>query len=238
MNKTRVDERGLFIKEVTCPVCLMVFETRKLRTSAVRIKKRHADYYTEYQGENPTFYNVLVCPQCGYSGLEKTYQNITEKQKESIVNNISHNWISREFGGVRTVHDAIEAYRLALLCHNLIGSEKSVIGKLCIRLMWFYRSVNDKKEMDFAKYAVESFEEAYLNENLDDDLDNELTILYLVGELHRTLGHYEKAVYWFGQAVNHPNIKKKRHIEMRARDQWSLAREQYNQSKKRYKLKC
>ncbi len=40
MNKTRVDERGLFIKEVTCPVCLMVFETRKLRTSAVRIKKK------------------------------------------------------------------------------------------------------------------------------------------------------------------------------------------------------
>ncbi len=66
--------------------------------------------------------------------------------------------------------------------------------------------------------------------NLDNDLDNELTILYLVGELYRSLGHYEKAVYWFGQAVNHPNIKK-RHIEMRARDQWSLAREQYNQSK-------
>ncbi len=60
--------------------------------------------------------------------------------------------------------------------------------------MWFYRSVNDEKEMDFAKYALESFEEAYLNENLDNDLDNELTILYLVGELYRSLGHYEKAV--------------------------------------------
>lgn len=231
MNKQEETAHGLFERETTCPLCSRDFKFQRVRTSAIRIKKRHEDYYTEYKSANPNYYAVLVCPYCGYAAFEKDFQSISEEHKLIIWKNVSENWKYRDLGGVRSVQDAIDAYKLALLCYKLRNSESSTIGKLCIRLMWFYRSLGDKKEVEFIQFARNSFEEAFMTEDLSADLDNELMVLYLVGELSRQLGDFEKSVVWFDKAVNHPLIKKKRHVEMRVRDQWSLAREQYNQKR-------
>jgi uncharacterized protein (DUF2225 family) len=58
--------------------------------------------------------------------------------------------------------------------------------------------------------------------NLDD-----VSIMYLIGELHRMIGNYEEAVEWFGKAVSNPAIKSKKKIDAMAREQWRLAKDAY-----------
>ena len=114
----------LYDKKVTCPVCNLTFHTKKVRTSTIRIKKRDTDFCIYYEGENPLFYEVFACPNCGYAALEKVFDDITPSQKQLIQSKISKQWVQRDLGQARTVQEAIEVYKLALLCSEVLNQRK------------------------------------------------------------------------------------------------------------------
>jgi len=223
----------LYDKNMTCPVCNLPFHTKKVRTSAVRVKKRDADYCTYYEGENPLFYEVFVCPHCGYAALEKVFDDITPSQKQLFLSKISKQWVQRDLGKERTVQDAIEVYKLALLCSEVLHQKKDRLGLICLRLAWWYRFLEDEeKEKIFLQHAVNCFEEVFrfgtrTNGNLVDDI----MLLYLLGELNRRLGKYEEAISWFNRTISQPGIQMRKIIEEQAREQWRLAKEAYRQIK-------
>lgn len=221
----------LYDREINCPVCGIDFHTKKVRTSAIRVVKRDYDFCPYYKSENPLFYNVFVCPNCGYAALESTFSKINDIEKEKIKKFITSRWKQRSYGGERSLDIAIEVYKLALICYQLLESNYSTIGKVCLRLAWFYRYTNDEREKEFLKFTINSFHKAYTDERLDKAEYDEVVILYLLGELNRRIGNYKDAIKWFDKALSHPEIKRKRHIELKARDQWSLTREEYNKVK-------
>lgn len=222
----------LYEKSILCPICNKKFTTKKVRTSAIRISKRDEDFCPYYEGENPLFYGVFVCNNCGYTALEGTFSKIKLDDKEKIKNTITPKWQSRSYGGRRNLDEAIEVYKLALLCGNIIDEKSSIQGKICLRLSWFYRYKRDEEEKKFIEFTINSFEKAFTGERISNDEYDEIAILYLLGELNRRIGKYNKSIMWFDKALSNRQIKKKRHIELKARDQWSVAREQYKKQKK------
>ncbi|WIF94970.1 DUF2225 domain-containing protein [Caminicella sporogenes] len=226
MNKQLLDH--FYDREIECPICKMKFTTKKVRTSAIRVIKRDEDFCPYYKSENPLFYNVFVCPNCGYAALESTFSKINELEKEKIVKFITSRWKQRSYGKERNLEEAIQVYKLALICYQVSKSKYINIGKVCLRLAWFYRYMNDEREKEFLKFTIDAFQNVYTKERLDKEEYSEVVILYLLGELNRRVGNYKEAIKWFDKALSNPDIKKKRHIEIRAREQWRLAREEYN----------
>ncbi|MDF2546259.1 MAG: hypothetical protein K0R93_1157 [Anaerosolibacter sp.] len=223
----------LYDKAITCPVCKNIFHTKKVRTSATRIEKRDTDFCTHYIGENPILYNVFVCPMCGYAALESGFEEINAAGKKMIQESISRRWTQRSFGEERTILEAIETYKLALLCSQILGHKKGTLANICLRIAWLYRYLSHEKEFEFLTHAVNCFEQAFANEpmpigNLDD-----VSLTYLIGELHRMIGNYEEAVEWFGKAVSNPAIKTKKKIDTMAREQWRLAKDAYRSKNSR-----
>lgn len=223
----------LYEKSIRCPVCNKEFTTKKVRTSAIRISKRDQDFCPYYESENPLFYGVFICYHCGYAALEGGFSNLKLDDKEKVMNIITPKWHPRSYGGKRNLDEAIEVYKLALLCSNVLGGKDSLVGKICLRLSWFYRYKESKEEeKKFIEFTINSFENAYTGERISNDEYDEISILYLLGELNRRADNYSKAIMWFDKALSNPQIKRKRHIELKARDQWSIAREQYKKQKK------
>ncbi|WZL71790.1 DUF2225 domain-containing protein [Clostridiaceae bacterium 35-E11] len=223
---------ALYDKEVNCPICNNAFHTKKVRSSALRIEKKDTDFCVYYTSENPMFYTVWVCPSCGYAALESIFQQISNVGKKQIMTNISNNWVQRSFGGERTVREAIEAYKLALLCGQLTNAQKGVLGTICLRLGWLHRYIGEDRELAFLQHAVSCFEEAFRYEALPLGNLGEIEILYLLGELNRRLQKYEEAIDWFNKAVSNPAIKRKRSLDVQTREQWQLAKEAYRIQKK------
>lgn len=131
---------------------------------------------------------------------------------------------------MRTTEEALEVYKLALLCYSLTKANNMTIGKVTMRIAWLYRELGDPKEKDFIQHTVNYFEKAYTTENISDDVEEELTLLFILGEFQRQLGNMRESVKWFSKALEIPEIKKKRHLEMRIRDQWSLVSESYRKA--------
>lgn len=224
----------LYERSIVCPICNKEFTTKKVRTSALRVSKRDEDFCPYYEGENPLFYGVFICYHCGYAALEGNFsKKRLEDDRRKIIDNITPRWNKRSYGEKRNLEEAIQVYKLGLLCSNILEEKNSIIGKICLRLSWFYRYRGEiEEEKKFIQYTIDSFEKSFTTERINDEEYDEIIILYLLGELDRQIGNYNEALKWFDKVLTHKDINKKRHIKIKAREQWSLTRTQYKDQKK------
>ena len=225
-------KEALYDKEILCPVCNKKFKTKKVRSKYVKTLKRDADFCIHYKDVNPLYYSAFVCPHCGYASTEKNFGKLTIAQKSMIKTKISSRWNGKSYSNERSFNDAIEVHKLVLLNYNVSEFPNSEKGKLCLKLAWFYRYIESEKEFEYLKYAVNFLENAYTSEHIDDDPQNEVNILYLLGELNRRLGNYSKSIQWFQITLKNSNIKNFPTIEKLARDQWAEAKIEFTKSKK------
>lgn len=225
----------LYDKNVCCPVCNCQFTTKKVRSRGLKVLEKHDDYNIVYKDINPTYYNVWICPECGYSATESEYIELSKPQKNIIWENVRTRWLKRDFGGVRNVTEAIESYKLALVTAQLLNKSKAYRGNLCLRLAWIYREQKSPNEIEYLKHAHKYFIESYSQEKLPTGGLDEVTMAYLIAELNRGLGSYMEAIKWYSKALDNPEIKKKRQLQLKAREQWRLAKEEYDAERNRRK---
>lgn len=225
-------ENLLYDKDCVCSVCKYKFTTKKVRMRPLRIEKREEDFNVIYKNDiNPNYYYIWVCPICGYAATEKEFGNIKKEQIKIVRSMVSSKWKERDFGGIRTFQEAEESFKIALFIAQILEKSRAYVGGVCLRLAWLYREIKNPKEQEFLAYALESFEKAYQTERIDEAGLDEVSLAYLNGELNRRLGDYKRAIKWYGVTLEHPDIKRKRQIQIKAREQWSRAREQHSSDK-------
>ena len=225
-------DQYLFDKELDCPVCVNHFVTKKPRLRKLPVDKKDSDFHIWYKEINPVHYNVWVCPNCGFSATESEFKKLTTDEKTAVLKNVSLKWNKRDFGGIRTTEMAFETHKLALIIAQLLNKSKGYLGGLCLRLAWLYRErENAEQETIYLNYALEHLEDAYTHESFPIAGLDEVSLSYLIGELKRKTGEPQNAIFWFGRALDHPDIKFKRIIQLKAREQWQLARDAYKKQK-------
>jgi len=212
----------LFTKKMHCSVCDKNFESSKLRRSKYSVKSIDTDFNTMYKGENPQYYNVYICPYCGY-GFTDNFKKPTEEAREEILHTVSP--LSGDYSGQRTLDMAIKAFERALQCARIIKEKNQVLAGLTLHLAWFNREAgNAEKEQEYLQKALEYFILAYEREVEAGSLAK---TLYLMGEISRRLGDQREAVRWFGRVINDKSIKDAGIIRM-ARERWQEMREDEN----------
>lgn len=222
---------NLYDKKLKCPVCSKEFTTKKPKSKAVKVLKRDTEFRADYESVNPTFYGVDVCPHCGHARFESDFNDVTEAAKKMIEDQISSKWQFKDFGVERSINDAAEAHKLALLNYNITHYKISAIAKVCLRLSWFYKGLEGGLDDRFAEHALQSYEKAYSTENLDDNPKEELTILYLLGELNRRFKKYKNAMDWFGLALRSPVLNEDKYLSELVRDQMRVAKDEFKKEK-------
>lgn len=199
---------------------------KKTRSSKLRLIKRDEDFFNHYSGENPIKYGVSVCPNCGYAALENRFHSITREQSKIIKDNITTKWNKRSYGDARSLEDAIETYKLALLIGNLLNYRKLETGMICLNIGWLYRLKEDKnEEIRFLTLARDQFKEVYYNESLEGSNMDEGKLSYLAGEISRRLGDKEEALNWLKLSLSSPSTKQNPALDSMAREQWRIAKE-------------
>ena len=223
----------LYDRHYTCSACDYEFTSKQVKTSAVRAKERRRDFHTIFAGDNPTFYGIICCPNCGYAQFESDFkENLNYKNKEIIKASISENWKKQDYTQERDIQDAIKVHKIALVNYKTLKVKQAVIGKLMLRLAWYYDELGNEDEvLKYTKLALEAFVKSYETEKQEDAEEKELEIIYLIGELNRQLKNFKEAIRWFDMVVRHEFAYKNRLLKTYAKDQWSLAAEEYNDMK-------
>lgn len=222
-----------YTKEVYCPVCGEKFDTTKIKTSVLRIVSRDEDFCVHYKDYNPIYYDIFICPNCGYGSSENAFDKLSDKDKEILKKAFASRKVGRNFCGVRTYSDALDSYKIAIYTAGLIDSKNSYIAGLALKTAWLYRYTKDENEKKYLEMALKYYTEAYNKENFPVNNMDELTVIYLIGEISRRLEMYDQSIYWFGKVVSHPDKNSNLRILKMAKEQWYAVREKNKENLKR-----
>ena len=208
----------LYKKTIVCDQCKSQFTTSKIRSSTVRVDYTDSDFCAHYRENNPNFYEVRVCPNCGSASTEKFMVPFNQVSRSIFMDKIGNHWRTKDFGGERTKEEAMQAYKLALLGAQIRGERDVIIAQLCHHIAWLYRY--DEKQDDekrFLGLALKSYMQSYVNEKADIHLSK---LIYVIGELHARTGDVAEAIRWFGKIINEKsNVDPA--MSQKARERWS-----------------
>lgn len=223
----------LYEKKMECLYCKKTFPTLKVRTKSIRIARTESDFQPIYEDQQVSalYYNVFVCEHCGFSFTEDFSKYFAPGVSEEIERQITSKWVHHDFKGERTVDQAIQAYKLALVCANIKKEKFIITAGILLRLTWLYRSIENKsQEMRFLKMARDHYMESYSTEDYRSTQMTDVRVMYMIAELSRRLEDYQTATRFFSRVIESQRVGGEAKLVDMAKEQWELVREARNQS--------
>ena len=204
-EKTEIDY--LFEKTHNCPVCDEEFKSSAVRTGKAKLIGTDTDLRPRYQGIDPLKYDAIVCPRCGYAGVNRFFTAITTPQAKLVLEHISKKFHGDlKLDGVYSYDDAILFHRLALASAVVKRGKLSERAYTCLKTAWLLRAKQEEEttaekdkavlheqELEFLNSAYDGFTEAMSKEAFPICGMDENTMLCMLADIGRRVGHYEDA---------------------------------------------
>lgn len=201
-------------KNVNCKLCGNEFSTQFIRKSKLPVVKTDSDFCVHYEQEIPFYYNVLICPECGYGFLDSFAKNPDEKMHEKI------SPLPDDFSGKRDNALAEKAYQRVIECAKRQKESDAVLASLHLQMAWIFRIRGDQEnELTMLNEALGYYIDVYEKSDIEDPSK----VIYLIGELNRRLGKNKEAVFWFNKVANDEQSNKA--MRRMARQAWQSLRD-------------
>ena len=195
-------EEVLYDKTYTCPVCYKEFKSKAIRSGRNRLLTVELDLKANYDIVNPLLYECIVCENCGYAGLSKTFNNLTASQIKWIKEEVCTKYKVYHYPPILSEKDGVLRYKLALLNSTVKKAKAGEKAYICLKIAWLYRDMKEKElEETFLDYALTGFETAYNTERFPIFELDEQTTAYIIADLYRRKKNYEKAMQWVGVLI-------------------------------------
>lgn len=213
----------LFQITTACVCCEKKFETSRVRPSFKQTVRRDTDFCAHYKNENPDFYVVRVCPHCGFAFTENSAGKLTAEQRSRFEEKVGLAAKKKDYGSKRTLEAAMDTYKLALICAQVVGDKERIVASLLHHIAWLYRYANnEEQERRFIGFARDSYVRVYETESAG---PSDARLMFLIGELCRRMGEFNEAVRWFSRVINDNRIMDAAMIRA-SREQWATLREE------------
>lgn len=182
--------------ELRCPICDNRFHSDAVVATNAFGGKR-TDFHERASGKQPLAYLVHMCRTCGYSGLERDFEDEAEVSldlKEQVWKELAPLASSASMTGS-------EKYEAAAKVAEWQGAECRHIADLLLRAAWCCVDEFDiEAERYFRRLAARRFESALATYD-GVPVSERAVITYLVGELWRRVGDVKLAERWFGSVA-------------------------------------
>jgi uncharacterized protein len=216
-----------YAKEISCMNCQEKFTSMRIRSRFVRVASHHSDFKPVYSNPeiNPLYYNVAVCPHCGFSFTDDFSPYFIPGTKEAIAERITSQWNRRSFDSTRDIDDAIETYKLAYLSAMFKKEKPLSIAGLTLRIAWLYRDQGaTEEEQRFLTIARNFYTTSYSEGDYVGTQMSETRVLYIIAELSWRIGDREEAVRNFSRVIESQRTSTEPQIIQMAKDRWQEIR--------------
>lgn len=203
-----VDERDfLFDKTTECPICESSFKAKTVKSSKIRPLMPDMDLRPRCQDIDVLKYDVVSCPNCGYTALIKYFPTPVSVQRKAIKEKICANFTRRtDDKEIYSYDDAVDRYKLALVNAVVKGAKASEKAYICLKSAWIQRGKAEtlgeghpdfgktkELEMDYTRTAYEGFVQAVAQESFPICGMDEQTVNYLISVLALNTNHLDVA---------------------------------------------
>jgi uncharacterized protein (DUF2225 family) len=223
----------LWNKKMQCPFCSGDFESTRLRTSAIRVKEKHSDFGSIFEGESPYVYAITACPHCTIAARNEEFEKFNPSYEPKLME------VSRKLKdsaskpdlfqlGELSVDQAVRRHELAIAHHKFRAhSDSGELAGLWMHVAWMRRAQGDEEHEKLAlAQAATAYQEFYEKGARLPEKLGEPGILYLLGELNRRQGKIKEARSYFSRALTSKELDAFPNIENLLREGMLTAKEQ------------
>jgi len=216
-------------EQYTCPYCDSAITSLKAKADCIELVKNDDDFCPYYKTVNPLYYEVVVCPQCRYAFNEKTFGRLTKQDKVFIEGKMYQGTKIGNISGVRSLDQAIEAFRQIFLIHDERKISSLIKADICLKLAWLYRYKEDRaSEIKSLFAARQRFMESYENDKYSDP-KQDIYIMYIIANTLQKTGDPDQSMKWLSRIMQHSHRGQYPQLVERAREQWLIIK---NKTKK------
>ncbi len=192
-------EDFLYDKSVECPVCEQSFKERTVKKGKVRLVSTDASLRSTYEPIDPLYYDIILCPHCGYAAVSSLFEKVSQTQIDIIKKEITPKFKKIEYPSIFDVNIAIQRYQLALLNCVIKKAKNSEKAYVCMKLAWLCKESKDtEKEKTYIQNAYMGFKQAYSSERFPLFGIDEYTLAYIMSDLSQKIGDNSEALRWLG----------------------------------------
>lgn len=211
-----------------CLYCDHHFTTTKVRSSKAKVIQRDSDFCVHYEGPNSLFYDITICPGCGFA-FYNSYRKLNQHQRQKLNNMYISKINVPDMTGERSIEEAIHTFKLALLTAGIVNERKFITANLALKLAWLYRfTEDDEQELRFLKLALEDYIYMLQNEDITQEDVDEDRLIYLMADLNTRLNQYEAARKLFSQLITGKNVSPR--YKSMAIDRWQDYKEEFERT--------
>lgn len=209
-KKVATEKDFIYEKSFECPVCNKEFKDLVVKTGKARMVKQDKDLRPIFSGIDTIKYDIISCPNCGYSALSKNFPIIAPPQIKLIRENICRSFRKFPRHSIITYDEAIDRFKLAIANTIVKKGKDSEKAYLCLRMAWvvrgkaqdLVRGTDDYEkiiselhddEMELLHNALEGFVSARAKEHYPIAGMDELTLDYLLAVLFLNEKDYDNA---------------------------------------------
>lgn len=231
----KIEEKDLlFDKTYKCPVCGDEAYGKVMKSGKAKLLGTDQDLRPRYDGIDIVKYDVVLCPNCGYTALARFFPNLTSTQAKMITEQISSKVkIPKHTNETYTYEEAIDRYQLALANAVVKRAKASEKAYICLKSAWLMRGYAEyqkeqkiatdeaiaelrSKEEEYILNAYNGFVEARQSEGFPMCGMDEVTVDYLLAVLSFHLKKYDVASKMVGTILT--NTKANNRMKDKARD--------------------
>ncbi len=210
-------------KKVECIYCKHNFTTIRILSRFVRVLSHDSDFKPVYSNPevNPIFYNVAVCPHCGFSFTDDFSPYFAPGTEEDISIRITSQWNGRSFGAERDIDKAIETYKLAYLSAMFKKEKALTLAGLTLRIAWLYRDKGaEVEEQRFLTVARNFYNASFSEGDFVGTQMSETRVLYLIAELSWKIGDKDEAIKSFSRALERQRTSSEPKLIEMVKERW------------------
>ena len=188
--------------DARCGLCGFTFEAVVPRPKASTLRWRDTDHCPHYEGPNPVFYAIWVCPSCHFAAYREDFSLSPGKFRDSVQEVLAAGAPSAQAcafdQGERSLFAALTSYQLALTCYEGRKAPPDVLGSGALRAGWICRYASElRREIGFLAKARDLYVEAFEQGVRRDARADDLAVGFMVGELLLRTGRIGEAGPYF-----------------------------------------
>lgn len=220
------DPKYIWKKKITCPVCAHEFESYNYKNKSQALKEKESDFHEVFEVFDPILYDIYVCPSCFYAATISEFDKIKARDMENLFNEKRKS--NFDYRKNRTIDMSLESYDLAIECKNKTEKPNdALLANLYIKKAWIYRNIKEiTGEMKNLTEALHLYEKKYMTADTIGGALSENGLAYLIAELARRTGDFNRAQKYFGIVINSQDAKKEKYIYNLAKRQYELFKEE------------
>ena len=201
---------GLVARDITCPLCQNTYKFFTPRSGSWRIVRRDTDFCPHYEGYNPLYYAVYVCPNYHFAAYKEHFKGLEAKNQHALKEALTANF--RRFAAdfsrpERSAFHALMSYQLAMECYQVRAVAPELLGQVAMRTAWVCRyGGQTKRELEYLLASLEYFKDAYDHGVRTTGFIDFQALSYQLAELHLRTGKLAQAEHYFGLLGKNKNL--------------------------------